>query len=106
MDEPLVKIPSRNPKLYELVQLSQTDVSFDLGDEDFEGQKSLQRGFMRQNSSSFWWDINDDHTDEVFPEIEEDPFKSNISATIYNNSFGSFFSFFKKSVYGMLKDHF
>lgn len=72
LDEPELKISARPPKLYELVQLSQTD-SFDMEDVP-------QRGFMRQNSSSFWWDANDDHIDTI--EVTED-LPSFVSATIY-----------------------
>ena len=41
---------------------------------------------MRQNSSSFWWDVNDDHMDtglEVLDENSTDPFPSTVSATVY-----------------------
>ena len=41
---------------------------------------------MRQNSSSFWWDVNDDHMDtglEVLDENSTDPFSSTVSATVY-----------------------
>ena len=74
---PDLQLPQHNPKAYKLVQLSMDD-SFDL--EDFSPNAS-RRGFMRQTSSSFWWDGNDDHQDQDM--FVEDPFPSTISATVY-----------------------
>lgn len=70
-----LNIPERNPKLYKLVQMSEDDSSFDLSERP-------SRGFLRQNSSSFWWDANDDHND-VDEHVIVDPFPSTISGTIY-----------------------
>ena len=74
---PDLHIPQHNPKAYKLVQLSMDD-SFDMAD---FSPDAARRGFMRQNSSSFWWDGNDDHQDQDM--FVEDPFPSTISATVY-----------------------
>ena len=74
---PDLQLPEHNPKAYKLVQLS-LDESFDWPD---FSPNSARRGFMRQNSSSFWWDGNDDHQDQDI--FVEDPFPSTISATVY-----------------------
>ena len=77
---PEIQVPEHNPKAYQLIQMS-LDESFEV---DFPSPNTARRGFMREGSSSFWWDGNDDHTDaqELFV---EDPFPSTISATVYKS---------------------
>lgn len=100
-EEVEIQLPDRPPRLYELVQMSQEQDSFDLDDADWplQGRSSSSGCFMRQNSNSFWWDANDDHhgidqdssnlDDIVFEQNSNaalDPFPSTISATIYTST--------------------
>jgi hypothetical protein len=86
-DAPDVQLPVRNPQLYKLVQMStDTNSSFDLDDGDDQAlvqqENQRPRGFMRQTSSSFWWDANDDMDDDILADAA-DPYPSTISTTIY-----------------------
>ena len=80
---PNLQMPGQNPKAYKLIQMSLDD-SFEV---DFPSPNSARRGFMREGSSSFWWDGNDDHVDAQ--ELFEDTFPSTISATVYREQSGT-----------------
>lgn len=73
-DEPQINMTKRPPKLYELVQLSQ-DESFDMGNE---------ARFVRQDSSSFWWDQSTE--DNLEANVDEFAYPSVVSATIYHGT--------------------
>ncbi len=83
MDEPEVDIPEKNPGLYKLVQMSQEMPSFDFGTEIDERRAA----FGRQNSNSFWWDVDGEDPDpEDLEELADKPFVSSISITVYKGT--------------------
>ena len=80
------RISEQNPKLYKLIQMSNDD-SFDMDDADPNLNHSRRippNGFLSQNSSSFWWDANEDETPAL--DFVVDPFPSSISDTVYFNA--------------------
>ena len=85
-DAPEVAISERNPQAYQLVQMSQDMPSFDLGSEVNLDLEDKRLAFGRQNSNSFWWDVDGEDTPSMEIDLDQ-PFMSTISTTVYGGTF-------------------